>query len=278
MNLQENIQRIRQMMGLITENIDDLLDKMSRGEELSKDEKDKMELYSKHIKSGGNDQDFNYEPQVDTQDSNDVDYNVLIEELLYEFINNRYIDFFYVKGTEEHIIHPAVLGLMKVGKSLGRSDNDDDDDDDIDPKELNQFIMVGYSDKDINFPRIVAETNLLNSQKKMFCFPNWEHHNFKRNVKSYIDTKANQSIKDLYNSNKGPLYDFGENNYKVNKPIIYKVFVKWFNEKFGESFSVDNIRGWEWEGDGSEGTTTSQLMFFDDYVKENGIDGYIKDL
>ena len=39
MNLQENIQRIRQMMGLITENIDDLLDKMSRGEELSKDEK-----------------------------------------------------------------------------------------------------------------------------------------------------------------------------------------------------------------------------------------------
>ena len=48
------------MMGLITENIDDLLDKISRGEELSKDEKDKMDAYSKHMNSGGNDQDFNY--------------------------------------------------------------------------------------------------------------------------------------------------------------------------------------------------------------------------
>jgi hypothetical protein len=275
MNLQENVQRIREMMGLITENIDDLLDKMSRGEELSKDEKDKMELYSKHIKSGGTDQDFNYEPQVDTQESNDVDYNVLIEKLLYEIINNRYKDYFYIKGVKERIIHPSIIGLMKVGKSLGSSENENDDDDDINPKELNQYIMVGYTDKGLNFPRIVAHTNLLNSEKKMWCFPNWEHYNFKRNVKSYIDTKANQSIKDLYNSNKGPLYDFGENDYKVNKPIIYKVFVKWFNDKFGESFSVEDIYGWDI---GTEGTTTSQLMFFDEYVKENGFDGYIKDL
>ena len=42
MNLQENIRRIRQMMGLITENIDDILDKMNQGQELSQDEKDRM--------------------------------------------------------------------------------------------------------------------------------------------------------------------------------------------------------------------------------------------
>ena len=38
MNLQENIQRIRSMMGIITENIDDVLDKMGRGERLSQEE------------------------------------------------------------------------------------------------------------------------------------------------------------------------------------------------------------------------------------------------
>jgi hypothetical protein len=60
MNLQENIQRIKQMMGIINENIDDVLDKMSRGEELSQEDKNKMSLFQKHLSSGKNENDFKY--------------------------------------------------------------------------------------------------------------------------------------------------------------------------------------------------------------------------
>ena len=52
MKLQENIRRIKQMMGIINENIDDVLDKMSRGEELSQEDKHKMSSFQKHLFSG----------------------------------------------------------------------------------------------------------------------------------------------------------------------------------------------------------------------------------
>ena len=60
MNLQENIQRIKSMMGLLTENIDDVLDKMGRGERLSQEDKNKMSSYNKHLSSGGDENDFKY--------------------------------------------------------------------------------------------------------------------------------------------------------------------------------------------------------------------------
>ena len=61
MNLQENILRIKQMMGLITENIDDILDKMNQGQELSQDERDRMNDYSQHLQSGGKESNFEYQ-------------------------------------------------------------------------------------------------------------------------------------------------------------------------------------------------------------------------
>jgi hypothetical protein len=60
MNLQENIQRIREMMGIVTENIDDVLDKINAGERLSQEDRDKMSSYTKHLSSGGNENDFKY--------------------------------------------------------------------------------------------------------------------------------------------------------------------------------------------------------------------------
>lgn len=269
MNLQENILRIRQMMGLITENIDDLLDKMSRGEELSKDEKDKMELYSKHIKSGGNDQDFNYEPQVDTQESNDVDYNVLIAKLLYEYYNDMYKDYFYVYGTKERDVSWS-LGLTKILQRINNPENEDEPK----PTQLNKYIMVGHKDPEsgYNICSIVSAYDLLSSEKTLFFYPLVHNLNFKRYIKNYIDTKASQSVKDLYYSSEGPLYDWGENDdYKTeNKPRILKVFLKWFKDKFGESFDEGDIH--------EKGPTQQQSDFLNEFVKENGINGYIKDL
>jgi len=72
MNLQENIQRIKQMMGLITENIDDILDKMNQGQELSQDDKDKMDAYSRHLQSGGKESDFEYTQKETQPDANYV--------------------------------------------------------------------------------------------------------------------------------------------------------------------------------------------------------------
>lgn len=268
MNLQEDIRRIRQIMGLITENIDDVLDKMSRGEELTKEEKDKLELYSKHIQSGGTDQDFNYEPQFDKQDSNDVDYNTLIENLLYEYFDNEYKDYFYVYGTKERDV--PFLGLQKVVKKI----NDPENEDDVKPTELNKYIMIGHQDPKYGYYlcSIVSAYDLLSSERTLFFYPLVHNLNFKKYIKDYIDTRASQSVKDLYYDIEGPLYDWGENDdYKTeNRPRIIKVFLKWFKDKFGESYD---------EGDVFEkGPTRQQSDFFTEFIKENGIDGYIRDL
>ena len=76
MNLQENIQRIRQMMGLINENIDDLLDKMNQKQELSQEEKDKMNAYSQHLQAGGNEFNFEY---TEKEKQPDPDYVYVID-------------------------------------------------------------------------------------------------------------------------------------------------------------------------------------------------------
>jgi len=268
MNLNENIQRIKSMMGLLTENIDDILDKMSRGETLSKEDKDKMELYSKHLESGGSEKDFSYEPQVDTQESNDVDYETLISNLLYEYFDNMYKDYFYVEGTKERDV--PFLGLNKIIRRITDPENEDE----LKPTELNKYIMVGQKDPKFgyNYCSIVSAYDLLSSEKTLFFYPLVHNLNFKRYIKNYIDTKASQSVKDLYYSSEGPLYDWGENDdYKTeNKPRILKVFLKWFKDKFGESFDEGDIH--------EKGPTRQQSDFLNEFVKENGINGYIRDL
>ena len=65
MNLRENIIRVRDIMGLITENIDDILDKLNQGEKLSQNEKNKMDSYTKHLQTGGDVSNFKYDERND---------------------------------------------------------------------------------------------------------------------------------------------------------------------------------------------------------------------
>ena len=129
MNLQENIQRIKQMMGLITENIDDILDKMNQGQELSQDERDRMNDYSQHLQSGGKESNFEYqekEKQPDTDyvykidDWGRLDLNTPVEQT-----NKIFDDMFrgmeVAEGTEKWKPWAATLS-----KAAGKEDEPDE--------------------------------------------------------------------------------------------------------------------------------------------------------
>lgn len=90
MKLQENIQRIKEVMGLITENIDDILDKMNRGEELSYEDRKKMGEYTKHIQSGGEDSSFQFNrpSEVDIVEPNSFEHKIASQILLYHSKSN----------------------------------------------------------------------------------------------------------------------------------------------------------------------------------------------
>ena len=111
MNLQENIQRIKEVMGLITENIDDILDKMNRGEELSYEDKKKMGEYTKHIQSGGKDSSFQFNrpSEVDIVEPNSFEHKIASQILLYH--------------SKSNLIHPNYI-LKKIGLMLKRANID----------------------------------------------------------------------------------------------------------------------------------------------------------
>ena len=95
MNLHEQISRIQSMMGVINENIDDILDKMNNGEELSKEDKIRMDNYTNHLSSGGKEKDFdglNPEQQkvfndLITKGFNYVKYSVGGTKKVFELLN-----------------------------------------------------------------------------------------------------------------------------------------------------------------------------------------------
>lgn len=54
----------------INENIDNILDKMSRGEGLTPDDKEKMQSYSSHLQKGGHSNDFDFKDKRVFTDDN----------------------------------------------------------------------------------------------------------------------------------------------------------------------------------------------------------------
>ena len=54
----------------INENIDNILDKMSRGEELTPDDEEKMQSYSSHLQKGGYSNDFDFKDKRVFTDDN----------------------------------------------------------------------------------------------------------------------------------------------------------------------------------------------------------------
>jgi len=97
MNLRENIQRIKQMMGIINENIDDVLDKMSRGEELSQEDKNKMSSFQKHLSSGKNENDFEYHRVSDLNIADDnSEEHINKSQIIVQFESDQKIDVKYM--------------------------------------------------------------------------------------------------------------------------------------------------------------------------------------
>ena len=267
MNLQENIQRIKSMMGLVTENIDDLLDKLNRGEELSQDDKNRMDVYSGHLQSGGT--ESNYEETMDpvSQESDEVDYDDLLDTTIFDYFNDLFKDSFYVYVTKEVVT--AFPGLERVIKRINGEEESD-----VKDTKLNNYLLVGKNSpeyKDINFCQLAIVKNLSNGDNSIHFHIPGHAINIKRHIKQYVENKASQSVKDLYNNNDGPLYDFMEwNDYqKEDEPRIKKVFLQWVRDKFGEFFQPDEIRI-------NMGNYNHKI--FSETIKEVGIDGYVKNL
>ena len=97
MKLQENIRRIKQMMGIINENIDDVLDKMSRGEELSQEDKHKMSSFQKHLFSGKKENDFEYHrvSELNIADDNSEEH-INKSQIIVQFESDQKIDVKYM--------------------------------------------------------------------------------------------------------------------------------------------------------------------------------------
>ena len=267
MNLQENIQRIRSMMGLVTENIDDLLDKINRGEELSQDDKNRMDAYSGHLQSGGT--ESNYEETMDpvNQESDEVDYDNLLDTIIFDYFNDIFKDSFYVYVTKEVVT--AFPGLERVIKKINGEDPSD-----VKDTKLNNYLLVGKNSPDskgVNVCQLVIVKNLLNGDNSIHFYIPAHGIYIKRHIKQYVENKASQSLKDSYNNNDGPLYDFMEwNDYqKEDEPRIKKVFLQWVRDKFGEFFQPDEIK---------IRMGQSNFDLFSATIKEVGIDGYVKNL
>lgn len=97
MKLQENIHRIKQMMGIINENIDDVLDKMSRGEELSQEDKNKISSFQKHLSSGKNENEFEYHRVSDLNIADDnSEEHINKSQIVVQFESDQKIDVKYM--------------------------------------------------------------------------------------------------------------------------------------------------------------------------------------
>lgn len=270
MNLQENIHRIKEMMGLVTENIDDILDKMGRGEQLSKEDKDKMDAFKNHLNSGGKEEDFNYEPEVAKQETVEIDYESLLDKLLYDYLENYFKDSFYVRGTKQREIPPEFLELAKTVKRMGGNDTDEEDDEKT--TQLEKYTMVGKKDEkySYNFCYLATTYNLLNGRKTIFFDAGILIGSIGKFIKNYVDNTTDQNIKDSY-ENGGILYKWvNVNNRKDDEKRFINVVLKWVNDKFGEKYDEREFI--------DRGPTHLMGRYFNEFIKENGIDGYVKDL
>jgi hypothetical protein len=267
MKLQEQILRIQSMMGLVTENIDDILDKINRGEQLSKEDKDKMDAYKNHLNSGGGENDFNYEPEVAKQETGEIDYESLLNKLIYDYLENLFKDSFYVRGTKQREI-PAEF--LKLSNTVRRMKGDDNDENDENTTQINKYTMVGRKDERYNYCQLSTTYNLLNSDRNISFLTAGHITPISKFIKNYVDNTTDQNIKDSY-ENEGILYRwYNLNDYKDDEKRLINVVLKWVDDKFGEKYDESEFS--------TKGINTSQNMYFQEFIKENGIDGYVRDL
>lgn len=269
------------MMGIIKENIDDLLDKMNRGEELTSDEKNKMQEYSEHIKNGGTDDNFNY--QGTTQDDNnemettdnEVDFNSLLEQKIYKYYEDRYKNSYYIEGTESYK-NPftSLLKVKKIEDEEGEESQFSSLSDEEKSKELNSWLFVceksrTQQNSESQFCSTAIKKDLISGNNYLFWNNEWA--GFSNFIKKYVENNLTQKEKEQYDKRQGLFYYWEyDTDYKDRNEILQKVFIGWLKSKFpNENFNYndvvlkinDRVRGLSKR-----------------FLKENGITGYIKDL
>jgi len=280
MNLQEQILRMKSMMGIIKENIDDLLDKMNRGEELTSDEKNKMQEYSEHIKNGGTDDNFNYQGttqngnnEVETTD-NEVDVNSLLEQKIYKYYENRYKNSYYIEGTESY--KNPFTSLLKVKKieDEGEESQFSSLSDEEESKELNSWLFVceksrTQQNSESQFCSTAIKKDLISGNNNLFWNNEWA--GFSNFIEKYVENNLTQKEKEQYDKRQGPFYYWEyDTDYKDRNEILQKVFIGWLKSKFpNENFNYDDV---------PLKINDRVRELSKRFLKENGITGYIKDL
>lgn len=123
------LKKFRIVERFIKENIDDILDKMNQGQELSQDDKDKMNSYSQHLQSGGKDSNFKYTPKQTQSNANYVykideygriDLNTPIEQV-HKIFDNMFKGMEIAEGIEKW--KPWGGALSRV---IGKGDQPDE--------------------------------------------------------------------------------------------------------------------------------------------------------
>jgi len=280
MNLQEQILRMKSMMGIIKENIDDLLDKMNRGEELTSDEKNKMQEYSEHIKNGGTDDNFNY--QGKTQDDNnemettdnEVDVNSLLEQKIYKYYEDRYKNSYYIEGTESY--ENPFTSLLKVKKieDEGEESQFSSLSDEEESKELNNWLFIceksrTQQNSESQFCSTAIKKDLISGNNYLFWNNEWA--GFSNFIEKYVENNLTQKEKEQYDKRQGPFYYWEyDTDFKDRNEILQKVFIGWLKSKFpNENFNYDDV---------PLKINDRVRELSKRFLKENGITGYIKDL
>lgn len=226
MNLQENIQRIRQMMGLITENIDDILDKMNQGQELSQDEKDRMDAYSKHLESGGNESNFEYqekEKQPDTDyvykidDWGRLDLNTPTEQV-WRLLDDKYKGLDIAEGTEKW--KPWAGNLLSAG---GKQEQPDE--------QLIKWRIAFKTDSQngYNTPVIGIYNNIDTGEKEVWATSKLEYFS-RENYKNELENPNDEDLKSF-------VMFLTTNNSKAASPEAIQfgknAFETWVEKTFG---------------------------------------------
>ena len=280
MNLQEQILRMKSMMGIIKENIDDLLDKMNRGEELTSDEKNKMQEYSEHIKNGGTDDNFNYQGTTQNGNNemeitdNEVDVNSLLEQKIYKYYEDRYKNSYYIEGTESY--KNPFTSLLKVKKieDEGEESQFSSLSDEEESKELNSWLFVceksrTQQNSESQFCSTAIKKDLISGNNNLFWNNEWA--GFSNFIEKYVENNLTQKEKEQYDKRQGPFYYWEyDTDYKDRNEILQKVFIGWLKSKFpNENFNYDDV---------PLKINDRVRELSKRFLKENGITGYIKDL
>ena len=126
----------------INENIDNILDKMSRGEELTTDDKEKMQSYSSHLQKGGYSNDFDFKDKRVFTDDNGY-FKFTLDEIKHFGDKTDYIGTMECGGDDGETIPGILTGKIEVDESTGAYEWFNDEETNIKVDNLTIFDFCG---------------------------------------------------------------------------------------------------------------------------------------